>query len=83
MIALTFMINIMRRSFFGHDGRNTFESMPFCVFFSQRHTMCNIDDSMILNYRPLTGRHRIPDSGYRRQNVLNVVPRSCCFAQIF
>ncbi|MDR4410433.1 aldo/keto reductase, partial [Bacillus anthracis] len=21
MIALTFMINIMRRSFFGHDGR--------------------------------------------------------------
>ncbi|EAW5610296.1 aldo/keto reductase, partial [Salmonella enterica] len=26
MIALTFMINIMRRSFFGHDGRNTFES---------------------------------------------------------
>ncbi|EDX8750090.1 aldo/keto reductase, partial [Salmonella enterica subsp. enterica serovar 4,[5],12:i:-] len=24
-----------------------------------------------------------PDSGYRRQNVLNVVPRSCCFAQIF
>ncbi|EEJ2623266.1 aldo/keto reductase, partial [Salmonella enterica subsp. enterica serovar Hadar] len=23
MIALTFMINIMRRSFFGHDGRNT------------------------------------------------------------
>ncbi|HAB4554260.1 TPA_asm: aldo/keto reductase, partial [Salmonella enterica subsp. enterica serovar Enteritidis] len=55
MIALTFMINIMRRSFFGHDGRNTFESMPFCVFFSQWHTMCNIDDSMILNYRPLTG----------------------------
>ncbi|EAS7750127.1 aldo/keto reductase, partial [Salmonella enterica subsp. enterica serovar 4,[5],12:i:-] len=48
MIALTFMINIMRRSFFGHDGRNTFESMPFCVFFSQWHTMCNIDDSMIL-----------------------------------
>ncbi|EGX3603842.1 aldo/keto reductase, partial [Salmonella enterica] len=29
--------------------------MPFCVFFSQWHTMCNIDDSMILNYRPLTG----------------------------
>lgn len=49
MMTPTFMINIMRHSLFGHDGINTFESMSFCVFFSQWHTMCQFDDSMILD----------------------------------
>ncbi|ABV11655.1 hypothetical protein HMPREF0208_02755 [Citrobacter koseri] len=52
MMTLTFMINIMRNNLFRHDGRNTFESMPFCVFFSQWHTICKFDDSMILDYWP-------------------------------
>lgn len=52
MMTPTFMINIMRHGLFGHDGINTFESMSFCVFFSQWHTMCQFDDSMILDLRP-------------------------------
>ncbi|BED96735.1 hypothetical protein Ef18B233LT_13530 [Escherichia fergusonii] len=62
---MTFMINIMHSENFWHDAIKPFESMPFCVFFRQWHTIRKFDDSMVLVYRPVSGWHRIHDSGYR------------------
>ena len=50
MMTPTFMINIMHCKFFLHDGRNIFESMPFCVIFSQWHNVYEFDDSMNMYY---------------------------------
>ena len=57
--------------------------MPFCVIFSQWHNVYEFDDSMNMYYLGLQAAKGYLISGYGRQNVLNVVPLSCEFAQIF
>ena len=50
MMTPTFMINIMHSENFWHDAIKPFESMPFCVIFSQWHNVYEFDDSMNMYY---------------------------------
>jgi hypothetical protein len=49
MTTLTFMINIMRRLFFGMMEELPYESMPYCLFFSLWHAVHDVDDPIILH----------------------------------